>query len=392
MNRSPAIETAGCSSKSSLNVGILERGCVRSPSHSTLEMANVLRLGLRPQPRSFGWGCAVVWILYSLSVVTGLLLGVDSVFADSPPHSTNAQPTVVLVVGAPGEEEYGQQFVQWAKLWEKFCREAEAKIIVLGTEKENAATDHDSLKKLLDEEPKESFEELWLVLLGHGTFDGKDAKFNLRGPDLSAAECAEWLQPFQRPVVVVNCASSSGPFLNQLSKQGRVIITATRSGFEQNYAHFGEFLAKAISDPAADLDKDGQTSVLEAFLTAANGVAEFYKTEGRLATEHPLIDDNGDGKGTPPDWFRGIRATKKAAEGASVDGLRAHQIHLIRSRQERELPNELRAQRDKLELELAKLRDDKVKMSEDTYYRQLEPLLIDLALLYEKSGRSRGSK
>lgn len=315
----------------------------------------------------------------------------ESFAADSPAVSTNSQPTVVLVVGAPGEEDYGQQFGQWAKTWQQVCREAEAKTFVLGLEKEGAVTDRDQLRKILEEEPKESLAELWLVLLGHGTFDSKESKFNLRGPDLSAAECAEWLQPFQRPLVVINCASSSGPFLNLLSKPDRVIITATRSGYEQNYSHFGEFMAKAISDPAADLDKDGQTSVLEAFLTASNGVAEFYKNEGRLATEHALLDDNGDGKGTPPDWFRGIRATKKAAEGASVDGLRAHQIHLLRSKQERELPATLRAQRDKLELEMAKLREIKEKIPEEDYYRQLEPLLIELARIYSGKDRAKPS-
>jgi len=319
-----------------------------------------------------------------LSLIARTAWGFESA-ADFPAAATNSQPTVILVVGAPGEDEYGQQFAEWAKTWEQVCQEAQAKTFVLGLEK-SETTDHDLLKKVLDEAPKESLADLWLILLGHGTFDGKEGKFNLRGPDLSAAECAAWLKPFHRPVVVINCASSSGPYLNQLSRLGRVVLTSTRSGFERNYARFGEFMAKAISDPASDLDKDGQTSVLEAFLTASKGVAEFYKNEGRLATEHALLDDNGDGKGTPADWFRGIRAAKKAAEGALVDGLRAHQIHLVRSRQERDLPPEVRAQRDKRELEIAKLRDLKEKLSEEDYYRQLEPLLIDLALLYEKSG------
>jgi hypothetical protein len=326
----------------------------------------------------------------ALALALFLFTSTGIAWSDSSPSNANAQPTVILVVGAPGEDEYGLQFAQWAKTWEKVCQEAQAKTFVLGLEK-NEATDHDLLKKILSETPKEeSLAELWLILLGHGTFDGKESKFNLRGPDLSAAECAEWLKPLQRPVVVINCASSSGPYLNQLAGPGRVIITSTRSGFEQNYARFGEYMAKAISDPESDLDKDGQTSVLEAYLTASKGVAEFYKNQGRLATEHALLDDNGDGKGTPSDWFRGIRAVKKAAEGASVDGLRAHQIHLVRSQQERDLPPEIRAQRDKIELEIAKHRDLKEKMAEEDYYRQLEPMLIDLALLYEKAtGKGR---
>ena len=183
--------------------------------------------------------------------------------------------------------------------------------------------------------------------------------------------------------LVINAASASGPFMSQLSSKGRVIITATRSGFEQNYAHFGQYLAEAITAPQADLDKDGQTSLLEAYLTASRRVVEFYEVEGRLATEHALLDDNGDGLGTPADWFRGIRAVKKAREGAELDGFRAHQFHLVRSEAERKLPAGMRARRDELELEIAKLRESKTQLAEDEYYGRLEKLLLELARLYE---------
>ena len=129
-----------------------------------------------------------------------------------------------------------------------------------------------------------------------------------------------------------------------------MIISATRSGNEQNFTRFGQHFAEAIADPQGDLDQDGQTSLLEAFLSASARVAEFYKTEGRLATEHALIDDNGDGLGTPADWFRGTRATKQPKDGRSLDGLRAHQFHLVRSAEEQRLSAEARARRDELEL------------------------------------------
>src|SRR5207253_3682573 len=174
-----------------------------------------------------------------------------------------------------------------------------------------------------------------------------------------ATDLAEWLKPFRRPLAVIDCASSSGPFLNKLSATNRVVVVAAKSGYEQNYARFGQYISEAIADPEADLDKDGQTSLLEAFLMASRRVADFYNAEGRLATEHALLDDNGDGLGTPADWFRGIRAMKKAKEGASADGLRAHQFHLVRSEQEQKLSSELRARRDELELAIAKLRDAK---------------------------------
>src|SRR5262249_12227251 len=155
--------------------------------------------------------------------------------------------------------------------------------------------------------------------------------------------------------------------------------TATRSGYEQNYTRFGQYLAEEITDSEADLDKDGQTSLLEAFLFASRRVAQFYQLEGRLATEHALVDDNGDGLGTPADWFRGIRAVKKAKDGAALDGVRAHQFHLLRNDAERTLLAAVRLKRDELELAIAKLRESKSTLSEDEYYRKLEPLMLELA-------------
>ena len=172
------------------------------------------------------------------------------------------------------------------------------------------------------------------MLIGHGTFDGHTAKFNLRGPDVTAEELAEWLKPLKRPLAVINCASASAPFINRLAGENRVVITATKSGDEQNFARFGQYISAAIADPAADLDKDGQVSLLEAYLTACRQVAEFYEQEARLATEHALLDDNGDGLGTPAAWFRGLRATQRAKDGAALDGTRAHQFHLVASDRE----------------------------------------------------------
>jgi hypothetical protein len=229
---------------------------------------------------------------------------------------------------------------------------------------------------------------LWLVLIGHGTFDGRTAKFNLRGPDLAASDLAEWLRPLPRPVAVIDTTSSSAPFLKPLSAPGRIVITATKSGFEQNFTRFGQYLAQAIVDPTADLDKDGQTSLLEAFLSAAHATGQFYAAAGRLATEHALLDDNGDGLGTPAEWFRALRATKKAGAGASLDGYRTHQLHLLPSPAEAALPPEVRATRDQLELEVLNLRDARANLSDDEYFARLEPLLRAIAQIYERTQAS----
>lgn len=300
------------------------------------------------------------------------------------PAFAQEKPVLVLVKGAEGEEEFGKRFAEWCERWEQAAKKADVTLRKIGFDEGTNAADKEALGQLLEKESKAGSQELWLVLVGHGTFDGKEAKFNLRGPDVSATEMAKWLAPFQRPVAVIDTSSASAPFLTKLAGKTRVVITSTRSGQEHNFSYFGQYLSEAIADSAADLDKDGQTSLLEAFLIASRRLAAFYETERRLATEHPLLDDNGDGLGTAPDWFRGIYAVKRAREGAELDGFRAHQWHLVRSTAERAWPQALRERRDKLEQSIANLRQSKSQLGEEDYYRKLEPLLVDLALLYEE--------
>ena len=295
------------------------------------------------------------------------------------------RPGVLIVVGAAGTDEYAEQFGVWADRLKAAAGRGRAGCFVVGVETGGEASDRESLKQRIDEFSKSASKPLWLILIGHGTFDGKTARFNLRGPDVSASELAEWLRPVERPVAIVNCASASGPFLNELSGPNRVVITATKSGSEHNFARFGDFFSAAIADPAADLDKDEQTSLLEAFLAASARAADYYKDDARLATEHALIDDNGDRLGTPADWFRGVRAVKTAKDGAAPDGLRAAQWQLVPSRGEQELPAEVRQRRGELELAIAELRRQKPKLPADEYYSRLETLLVELSRIYEPS-------
>ena len=288
---------------------------------------------------------------------------------------------VIVAIGASGEDAYQGGFERWAEHWKTASAAGDARYLEVGGDQKST----DSLPRLreaLQAEAVESTAALWVVLLGHGTFDGKEAKFNLRNDDLAASELAELLQPIRRPVVVVCGFSASGAFLKPLSAPGRVILCATRSGSENNFARFGGYVSESIADPAADLDKDGETSVLEAWLAAARRVADFYKNEGRLATEHALLDDNGDGLGTPADWFQGVRAVKRAKSNQTPDGLRAHQLHLVPSAAERALAPPVRAERDGLEKELAALRDAKAGLPEAEYFTKLEAILLRLARLY----------
>jgi hypothetical protein len=296
------------------------------------------------------------------------------------------RPTVIVVVGAAGDDEFGSEFRAAADLWGSAASKGGGRCIRIGDgQGRQEGSDRDRLRSTLEGLAGEGSGPLWLVLIGHGTSDGREAKFNLRGPDVAEAELAGWLAPISRPIAILDGSSSSGPFLAKLSGAGRVVVTATRSGNELNYARFGIFLAGTIADPAADLDKDGQVSLLEAFLAASTRTSEFYKSKARLATEHALIDDNGDKLGTPADWFHGVRAVKRAKDGAPADGPRAHQWHLIPSDRERSMPPEVRRRRDEIELDLAALRDRKASMTEDEYFARVEPLLLELARLYAAS-------
>lgn len=319
--------------------------------------------------------------LFSVFVSCAMLPGVSLLAAESPAPAgpSTATPTVIVVAGAPGEDGFAPDIASQVEAWSKVSAQAGAKLVAIA----GSETDRDKLKSALETETRAGTGELWLILIGHGTFDGKEAKLNLRGPDVSATELAAWLKPFERPMAIIDTTSSSAPFLAKLAAPRRVIVSATRSGNENNYTRFGKFLAEALPDPKSDLDKDGQISLLESFLSASHRTEEFYKTEGRLATEHAILDDNGDGLGTPAAWFRGVIATKRARDGAAADGPRAHQFHLVRSAAEQQLAPELRARRDQLEIELSALRDRKAKMNEGKYYQELEKLLLAIAALYE---------
>lgn len=303
--------------------------------------------------------------------------------------STPTNVDLLVVVGAPGEESLRQTFVEAAQDWVSAAEKAKKSVRLL----ESAANDTNQIATLRKELAAQSNgeQELWIVLIGHGTFDGKEAKFNLAGPDVSAQQMAELLKQIQRPVIFINTASASAPFINALSGPNRVIITATRSGYEENLTRFGSFIGKAIADLSCDLDKDGQVSALEAFLMASRRVDEFYTSEKRLATEHALLDDNGDGKGTPVTFYSGVRPAKKPDEAANVDGFRAHQIHFIYSEEEAKLSPEVRKRRNELELELERVRGRKQELKEEEYLKEIEPILLELSRLYRDAAQQESS-
>lgn len=296
--------------------------------------------------------------------MAGMLLAGSLVFAG------DRQVEVWVVRGADGAETYSGKFDAQVKAWQEACAKGEVKSEVI--------TSFDALKAaLLARQAGTAAGSLWLVFIGHGTFDGREAKFNLVGPDVSATQLAEWVKPLKQEVVVVNTASASGAFVKPLAGPRRVIVSATKSAGEVFYARFGEFMAKAINGLAdADLDQDQQVSLLEAFLFASKQTTQFYETEGRIATEHAVLEDNGDGVGTRAEGFEGVRAKDSKADGA-----RALQLALVLNAEEMKLPDAVRIKRDALEARVQALVLKKAEMKEADYYQELEKLFVEIAKL-----------
>jgi hypothetical protein len=316
---------------------------------------------------------------------------------------------MLVVVGAAGAAEFAPQFRNWATSWQQAGEAGGLRVQTIGLtpnadmpenpdrgdeEAEGEPASHredprDQLHAALKSAAETPLTELWLVLIGHGSFDGEQSKFNLVGPDVSAQELAQWLEPIrvEQALVVVNTASASSGFIPTLSGERRVVITATRAGSERNFARFGQYLAAAIDDVNSDLDKDGHSSLLEVFLLASQRTAEYYRDDARLVTEHALLDDNGDRRGTEADWFQGIRVVRKTRAGELVDGRFAHSLFLRSPPQENSWDPAMRARRDELEAQIERLVAEKNEFSPEDYYRQLESLFVPLARLHQERDR-----
>lgn len=318
-----------------------------------------------------------------------LILGIVAALGPASSISASeATPELIGVIGAAGEPQYEPIFSESLLKLKRVA--AEAKFGFTGIRPPEDASESEQKETLLQRlkslEPQ-GLAPVWIVIVGHGSYDGRTAKFNLAGDDISATEFAEALEPIQRPMVVVVASSCSAPFLPQIAGENRVVITATRDGFEMNYSRFGPYFIDALGSQDADLDRDGQVSALEAFLKASADTRAFYQQEKRLATEHAILDDNGDGLGSPGDWFRGVQPVKRPKESQELDGFRANQLTLIPSESERALPLEARARRDDLERELLELKLEKDSLELEEYNEALEQILLEIAKIYFPENR-----
>jgi hypothetical protein len=280
------------------------------------------------------------------------------------------------VAGLGGEPEYDARFSGWAKDLDKLLHEVEphAKIKTLYGPDATRANVEAYLKELAKEaKPDDS---VIVMMIGHGSFDEFDYKFNLPGPDLSATELAGLLDKISARELVVNMTSASGGSITALEKPKRVVITATKAGTEKNATVFPRYWIEGLRDPAADSDKNEIVTALEAFRYAEEKTAKFYETQKRLSTEHPLIEDAGKGEGV------------KAPSAENGEGLTAGRfavLHLGATAAQSRDPAKLALlkQKEELEAQIDDLKYRKASMSVQEYRGQLQQLLLQLAQTQE---------
>lgn len=301
-----------------------------------------------------------------------------------------AQDThLLLVAGLGGEPQYAESFRAWSSALlsaaEKRLGIPRSRITYLTEDagKVPGQVDGRSTREGLEKafaqaaarcRPGDTFA---VVLFGHGSGAGEEARFNLPGPDASARDFAAWLVPFAlQRVVFVNTASASGDFQKVLAGKNRIILTATKSSQERNQAIFGRYFSEAFSADAADVDKNGRVSILEAFEAAKTQVATEYERERRLLTEHATLDD-GEGGVLARSTFLGSAASAPADRAAEIadPALAA-----------------LEAERRGLEDRIEALKAAKGALPEARYEAELEQLLLDLAMKNEELRKRREAR
>jgi len=299
-----------------------------------------------------------------------------------PARNATAQATHALIItGVSGEPRLAQQFARDAgMIRDAITRRFGGRATLLaesGTPRSDKAGMVQAFAQL--SASTSAGDHVLIVLIGHGSAQGSEARFNIPGPDVTASDLAQLLAPLKdRNLALVIATSASGAFVPALSGPGRTVISATRSGAENEETVFAQHFARALSEDVADVNKDGAVALSEAFDYARREVARFYQQHNRLATEHALLDDNGDGKGSLElsgggDGARARSFVLRAASAKAADPA-------VRS---------LVAERAAIQQKIDALKARKASMSATAYDAELEQLLVDLA---EKSQAIRAAE
>jgi hypothetical protein len=304
---------------------------------------------------------------------------------------------LAVIVGLAGDPEFGELYSKWGgslvdAATKRFgIPKAQVQYLHEKPETDPARTTgkstRDEVVKAFGKLAASGAEDVvFVVLIGHGTFDGRVAKFNLPGPDMTAADFEPLVRQLApRRVVFVNTASASGPFIEALSGTGRTVVTATRNGRESFATIFGGYFVDALTSDSADADKNRKVSVLEAFDFARREVATAYERQGIMLTEHALLDDSGDKEGT----------AQPTADGK--EGRIAALISLGAAGEGDPLPSDpkLRAlyeERRVLERRVESLRLMKDSMDPPRYAADLEKIVTELALKTRQIREAEGRK
>jgi hypothetical protein len=288
----------------------------------------------------------------------------------------------VIVSGASGGPKYAEQMQQWrtalqTALVSRYGFEA-SRVHLLVDESVKGGTTGSAanVKAVLGEIRTAAAKDdlVLVVLLGHGTSDGEVAKFNLVGPDMTAAQWSALLDGVPARLVLVNTTESSFPFLDALKGKGRVVVTATNSPAQKYATVFPEYFVKAMSEASSDLDKNGRTSIFEVFEATSVAVRQHYEQRGQLTTERALLDDNGDGEGI-----------EEGGEG--TDGGFARLWYLdpdpAETTSDPELAKLLKERRT-LETEAEALKQRKGELPEAEWQAAYEKLMVDLARISQE--------
>ncbi|MGH8179132.1 MAG: hypothetical protein ACREV5_22960 [Steroidobacter sp.] len=279
-----------------------------------------------------------------------------STFASS---QISAADHTFIVSGLGGEPEYDARFRQQANAIADAARKSaaeESHVVALSGEQVTQEAVRRALTDLAQE--MNADDTITIVLIGHGSFDGEEYRFNLPGPDLTATELGALFEQLPaRNQLIVNATSASGATIDRWKRDGRLIITATKGGGERTATRFAQHWAQAASTSAADVNKDDLVTAAEAFDYASRQVEAAFKADVSLATEHARLE--GDGA------ERFAIARFGAARASSGDPEIAA----------------LLKQRGALELELTAVKERKPTLVEEAYYDDLEGVLVKLALL-----------
>ena len=281
----------------------------------------------------------------------------------------------VTVAGLGGEPDYEQRFTAAAQELDTVFKAGGSSAHVYTLTGTQATAPQ--LKDTLDTVARDARadDDFVLILIGHGTFDGIEYKFNLGGPDMTASEIAAMCDRIPaRRQLIVDTSSASGGAIAAFERAGRAVIAATKSGTEKNATVFARYWVEALQDPEADTDKSDSISALEAFVYATKKTAAFYDSQKRLATEHAVFDDVGSGE--------------PVREAGNGQGALMSSFMLLRLGTSQRAANDpakraLLAKKEELEQKIDLLKYQKAAMDPADYKAQLTAALLELAKVQE---------